>query len=240
MDDLTRRSSSMVFWNLFVDGKNPVTSTTWKSIDDAFKSLRASNVFVKEAKELLGVLRTQIRHVGMPIVLGGFIQPLLTHSTYTRYELLGALGYGRLPGSSVYETGQFRSISGAREGVYYVPEAKVDLFLVTLQKSDRLSPSVRYHDYAISDSIFHWESQSRTTPESPTGQRYLNHRSLGSDVLLACRHSAANAQGTMQFKLLGLADYIKHDGSKPITIWWKLRERMDPGTFELAAAAKVG
>ena len=240
MDDLTRRASSMLFWNLFVDGKNPVTANNWASIDEAFMALRESMVFVNEAKELLGVLRTQIRHVGVPINLGGLSQPLLTHSTYTRYELLGALGYGRLPGSSVYETGQFRSISGAREGVYYVPEAKVDLFLVTLQKSDRLSPSIRYHDYAISESIFHWESQSRTTPESPTGQRYLNHRALGSDVLLAVRQSAANAQGTMQFKLLGLADFIKHEGSKPIKIWWKLRERMDPGAFELAAAAKVG
>lgn len=239
MDVFTRSQSSMLFWNLFVDGKDPMTSNTWNSIDQAFVSLRNSKVFLEEVAELIDVLRTQIHHVGTPLSIGGLAQPLLTHSTYTRYELLGALGYGRLPGSSLYETGQFRSIAGAREGVYYVPEAKVDLFLVTLQKSDRLSPSIRYHDYAISNSIFHWESQSRTTPESPTGQRYLNHRALASNVLLAVRQSASDAQGTMQFKLLGLVDYMKHEGSKPIKIWWKLQEPMDPESFELAAAAKV-
>jgi hypothetical protein len=56
---------------------------------------------------------------------------------------------------------------------------------------------------------------------------------------LAVRQAPSDAQGTMQFKLLGLADYMKHEGSKPIKIWWKLKEPMDPDTFERAAAAKV-
>jgi superfamily II DNA or RNA helicase len=240
MDDFERRSASMIFWNLFVDGNKPGTSDTWGSIDDAFDALRMSEPFVKEVSGLLEVLRQRIRHVGSQISVQSVWQPLVTHATYSRYELLGALGYGRLPGSSVYETGQLRSIAGAREGVYFVAESKVDLFLVTLQKSERLSPSIRYHDYAISNSIFHWESQSRTTPESPTGERYINHRSRGTDVLIATRQTASDGNGTVHFKLLGLADYMKHEGSQPIKIWWHLREPMDPETFEIAAAAKVG
>jgi hypothetical protein len=43
----------------------------------------------------------------------------------------------------------------------------------------------------------------------------------------------------MHFKLFGTADYLKHEGSKPISIWWQLRTPIDPDAFEMAAAAKV-
>lgn len=33
-----------------------------------------------------------------------------------------------------------------------------------------------YRVYAISPDLFHWESQSTTSVQSPTGQRYLNLR----------------------------------------------------------------
>ncbi|MEY4018988.1 MAG: hypothetical protein RLZZ590_288, partial [Actinomycetota bacterium] len=234
-----RKIMSLVFWNLFNDGMDPKTGASWKSIDEAFASLRVSKPFVFEVSQLLAVLKSKISQVGETFPLASGPSPLKAHATYTRYELLGALGYGRLPGSSVYEDGRSRTISGAREGVYFVEEASVDLFLITLQKSASLSPSIRYHDYAISKSLFHWESQSRTTPESPTGQRYINHEALGGDVLLAVRASATDESGTQHFKLLGPARYVRHEGTKPIKIWWELKIPMDTDSFDTAAAAKV-
>ena len=46
-----------------------------------------------------------------------------------------------------------------------------DIFLVTLNKSDAdYTPTTLYEDYPdFADPFFHWESQSRTAPESPTG-----------------------------------------------------------------------
>lgn len=49
---------------------------------------------------------------------------------------------------------------------------KVDLFFVTLNKSDKdYSPTTMYNDYSINDTLFHWQSQSTTSRESKTGQR---------------------------------------------------------------------
>ena len=63
-----------------------------------------------------------------------------------------------------------------------------DLFFVTLEKSERdYSPSTLYKHYAISLTLFHWESQSLTTQRSPTGQRYIKHRELGGQILLFVR-----------------------------------------------------
>lgn len=84
-----------------------------------------------------------------------------------------------------------------------------------------------YEDYAISESLFHWQSQSRTTVESPTGQRYIHQRDNGSRVLLFVRDHKKDEKGeTMGYRFLGLADYVSHEGAKPISITYKLREPM--------------
>lgn len=234
-----KRIASMFFWNLFEDGLNPIDGSNWASIDEALITLRSSSAFVTEVIDLLDALKVKVKQMGEHFDLLSGEHPLVAHATYTRYELLGCLGYGKLPGSSIYENGQSRFLSNAREGAYYIDEAKLDLFLVTLQKSERLSPSVRYHDYAISPKLFHWESQNKNSEESKSGQRYINHRSLRNDIMIAVRESAEGEFGTRHFKLLGPAEYIKHQGSRPMAIWWKLRIPMDPDTFDQAAAAKV-
>jgi superfamily II DNA or RNA helicase/HKD family nuclease len=234
-----RRWTSMLFWNLFEDGKNPSNGKIWSSIDSAISELRNSTSFVSELKSLFEVLRFRLKTIGDKFELGSLEHPLVAHATYTRYELLGALGFARIAGNSIYEDGPTKSLENAREGVYFIPEAGLDLFLVTLQKSEKLSPSVRYHDYAISPELFHWESQSKTSVESATGQRYISQKPGKGEVLIAVRERSEGANGTIHFKLLGPADYVKHEGSKPIAIWWRLRIKMDPDSFDQAAAAKV-
>lgn len=52
-------------------------------------------------------------------------------------------------------------------------------------KADKdYSPTTMYNDYSINERLFHWQSQSTTAAESPTGQRYIHHRERGSKVLL--------------------------------------------------------
>ncbi|MCO1602824.1 hypothetical protein M8E35_15975 [Desulfosporosinus nitroreducens] len=43
-----------------------------------------------------------------------------------------------------------------------------------------------YQDYSISEELFHWQSQSRTTEESLTGQRYLNQVTSGGNDVVFC------------------------------------------------------
>ena len=77
-----------------------------------------------------------------------------------------------------------------REGVKYLSDKKTDLFFVTLNKADKdYSPTTMYNDYSINENLFHWQSQSTTSAESKTGQRYINHKRSGNKILLFVRES---------------------------------------------------
>lgn len=71
------------------------------------------------------------------------------------------------------------------EGVKWLPEKQLDVFFVTLNKADKdYSPTTMYQDYSINENLFHWQIQSTTAADSPTGQRYIHHRERRSKVLL--------------------------------------------------------
>lgn len=112
------------------------------------------------------------------------------------------------------------SVAGKREGVLYLRERNLDVFFITLNKSEKhFSPSTMYNDYAISERLFHWQSQSTTSGSSPTGQRYIHH---GSKVLLFVREFNKVGNVSQPFVCLGTARYVSHEGSKPMSIVWRL------------------
>jgi hypothetical protein len=121
-----------------------------------------------------------------------------------------------------------------REGVYFSSEHNVDAFFVTLKKSAAaFSPTTMYADYPISPELFHWESQSTTSVNSPTGQRYLSGTSR---VLLFVRHEKENDFGTAPYLFLGSTTYVTHTGDRPIAITWKLKAPMPTDFFNLTSA----
>ena len=104
-------------------------------------------------------------------------------------------------------------------------EKNIDVFFVTLNKADKdYSPTTMYNDYSINSELFHWQSQSTTSADSPTGQRYIHHRQKGSRVLLFVREFKSDrvSGSTAAYTYLGTANYVKHDGEKPMNITWKL------------------
>ena len=119
----------------------------------------------------------------------------------------------------------------------YEPTLNVDAFFVTLSKSEaNYSPTTMYRDYPISPTLFHWESQSTTSAESKTGQRYL---SGSSSVLLFVREYQQNQFGTTPYLFAGPATYVRHEGSKPIAITWRL-DRPLPIDFYNSATVAAG
>lgn len=93
-----------------------------------------------------------------------------------------------------------------------------------------------YKDYAISRDLFHWESQSQTSLQSPTGQRYVNGTSR---VLLFVRDDKEDELGTAPYTFLGRARHVSHTGSRPIAITWHLDEPMPRELFNAAKAVAV-
>ena len=173
-------------------------------------TLADSPVMVQELCELFRYLYNRIDFIDEPVNMG-FDCPLDLHCTYTRDQLFVAM--------------DFMKPSTIREGVKWLPEKKSDVFLITLNKSDKeYSPSTMYNDYSINRELFHMQSQSTTSESSPTGQRYIHHKQQGSRVLLFVREnkkdSLSGEAGAYTF--LGTANYLHHDGSRPMNITWKL------------------
>jgi len=150
------------------------------------------------------------------------------HASYSREEILAAVGW----------TSQGRTPSTMREGVAWCPDINTDVLLITLKKTDTdYSPTTMYRDFALSPELFHWESQSTTNSNSPTGQRYINHRKNGTNVLLFVREAKTNSLGASPYVFLGPADYVKHEGSRPMAVTWKLRRPMPMEIFLASRAA---
>ena len=101
----------------------------------------------------------------------------------------------------------------------------MDVFFTTLNKTDKdYSPSTMYHNYSINENLFHWQSQSTTAADSPTGQRYIHHQERRSKVLLFVREFRTDriTGGTEVHTFLGTVNYVKHSESRPMNITWKL------------------
>ena len=136
--------------------------------------------------------------------------PLRVHARYQREEILAGLGW----------TDDGRAPNAFREGVAYLRDRNIDVLFITLRKTDtRFSPTTMYRDYPMSRTLFHWESQSTTTIQSPTGQRYIHG---SSTVLLFVREQRTDDLGTSPYVCLGPATYVEHRGERPIAITWQL------------------
>ena len=166
-----------------------------------------------------------VRLARVPAELPGL--PLRIHAQYQREEILAGLRWAR-PG---------RTPSTFQAGVVWVEPWQADAFFVTLNKAEaQYSATTLYRDYALSPTLFHWESQSTTSIESKTGQRYIHHRERGTNVLIFVREAKDNDLGTSPYVFLGPAKYESHEGERPISFTWRLNYEMPMELF-LAASA---
>lgn len=207
LTDIEKRMLQMFYVTVW--GK---PAADWKdaSVRENLATIADSPVMLAELIELLNYRFDQIDFIDEPVVLG-FDCPLDLHCTYTRDQLLVAL--------------DFMKPDTVREGVKWLPEKKLDVFFVTLNKADKdYSPTTMYNDYSISPTLFHWQSQSTTAEDSPTGKRYIHHVEKGSRVLLFVREFKQDniSNSASAYTFLGTATYVKHEGSKPMNITWHL------------------
>ena len=200
------------------------------SLPESIDKLRQHPALAVEMSELFDLLEERAEHVPEPLdrhMRWGHRIPLAVHSRASLDEILAAFGRMTL-----------ERRNRLRQGVDYDPVTKSDLFFVTLEKAEgHYSPTTMYRDYAISPDLFHWESQSTTSVQSPTGQRYLNHQRRGTHVFLFVRHRKHEAGRTAAYTCLGAADYVSHQGSRPIAITWRLRKPMPDDFFREAKVA---
>jgi superfamily II DNA or RNA helicase/HKD family nuclease len=175
-----------------------------------------------ELLELLSVLDDRVDHVHEPLSTHPDA-PLQIHARYSRIEILAAMGVGDGARIAAWQT-----------GVYEAKEAAAELLAFTLDKSSGgFSPTTRYRDYAVSRTLVHWESQSRTRADSATGLRYRHHERDGRAILLFARLRADDRA----FWFLGPARYRGHVGERPMAITWELDRPLSGDLYASFAAA---
>ncbi|MER6618439.1 DEAD/DEAH box helicase [Streptomyces xantholiticus] len=225
-DDLGERDQAyarMLYFSLWPLGG-------FATYQEALDYLRPQHAFRDEVRQVLVHNLELTDHVPVPLQGGLAGLPLTVHASYSREEILPALGQSFIGG---FMPGHFR------EGVRWCESIQTDALLITLEKDEKdFSPQTRYRDYAVNNFRFHWESQNQTSESSPTGMRYKQHKERGTHVLLFVRrYKNTDIGGPQPWMLLGPAEFVDHKGSKPMGITWELQHEIPADVWSYSAIA---
>ena len=154
--------------------------------------------------------------------------PFRLHASYSRDEIsAGLLQTRRKKEKGTDRLGPAKLLR-TQGGVFQCEDARADILYVELDKDPKhYTPTTLYDDRAITPSLFHWESQSRTRADSGTGRRYRASADSDWRILLFVRHKPDDARGfTSPYLFLGRVRYVSHESEKPMRITWKLDVEM--------------
>ncbi len=188
-----------------------------------------------ELSEVISILieRLDVSEFDMPLVGNNKVDTsaLNMHVRYPKEHILVAFG-----------DSTFTKKSSSREGVLNIPDANTELLFVTLNKCEKqFSATTMYHDYAISPTLFHWQTQNSAKPSSGKGLGYIKQKENKKTFLLFVREQAKDKNGrTMGFVNFGPLDFVKYEGSQPMNITWKLKHPMPAYLWHETAKLAVG
>ena len=205
-------------------------SKGFSSLLESINKIGRSKQIVKEIIEVIEILIDRIDfkeiHIDLP-----YKQPLKLHARYTRDQILAA-----------FQLSTFERKSPSREGIAENKNLNTELLFINLIKSEEnFSPTTMYDDYAISESLFHWQSQNSAGPETPKGQSYIFHKENEKIILLFIREQNKDEHGnTMGYIFIGSGNLKEHYGRKPMNIKWELNEPLPNYLWNTAAKLRVG
>ncbi|AOZ99072.1 DEAD/DEAH box helicase [Flavobacterium commune] len=188
----------------------------YKSLEESIRTIGKNKILVDEIIEVLEILIDKIDFKEIDIQLP-YSQPLKLHARYTRDQILVAFRM------STFEK---KSSNAIGVGVAENKELNTEILFIDLIKSEEdYSPTTLYNDFAISETLFHWQSQNQTRDDKGKGLTYINHKELGKNILLFIREKSKNEFGnTMGYVFIGEGNFKENEGSKPMSIKWELNE----------------
>lgn len=202
----------------------------FSSLEASIKAIGRNQELVKEMIQVLEIRIDQIGFMELEIELP-YDQPLKLHSRYTRDQILAAFGFST-----------FDSKSSNREGVAERSEINTEILFIDLNKSDEhYSPTTMYEDYALNETLFHWQSQNSARPDIGKGLSYITHKDTGKRILLFVREERQNQyKNTMGYVFIGEGNIQDYYGSKPMSINWELNEPIPPFLYQASAKLSAG
>ncbi|MET0944836.1 MAG: DUF3427 domain-containing protein [Flavobacterium sp.] len=205
---------------------------SYKSLQESISNIGKNQILVDEIIEVLEILINKVDFKEINIDLP-YIQPLKLHARYTRDQILVEFRM------STFEK---KSSNAIGVGVAENKELNTELLFIDLIKSEEdYSPNTLYNDFAISETLFHWQSQNQTRDDKGKGLTYINHKELGKNILLFIREKSKNEFGnTMGYVFIGEGNFKENEGSKPMSIKWELNEPMPNYLWTESAKMSIG
>lgn len=196
-------------------------------LDKLIKRFWSYPELVKEYCELMEYLLNKVTH-RTKLWRNTHDIYLELHAKYSRDEIMAA--FNNIRNGKLYLP---------REGVFYHKETKCNLLFVTLNKSEKdYSPSTMYRDYAISDTLFHWQSQSNTKPTTKKGIRHISHKEKGITPLLFIRNRKRDERReTEPYFFAGPVALENWEGSQPIDIVWNVEEPLPADIYKATSVS---
>ena len=153
------------------------------------------------------------------------------HARYTKEQILIA-----------FEATRFDYQNPTQEGVVSIDDGNAELFFVTLNKNEQqFTTTTMYHDYAINENLFHWQSQNASHHGTGRGKGYVEQQQNGKKFILFVREQSKDKHGkAMGFVNYGPVDFVKYEGERPMNITWKLKHPMPAFMWSDAAKLAVG
>ena len=201
----------------------------FNSLEESIIQMGKNETLINEIIEVLEILIDKVDFKEVDIDLP-YNQPLKVHSRYTRDQILAA-----------FRLSTFDRKSPSREGVAENVELNTELLFINLIKSEEnFSPTTMYDDYAISETLFHWQSQNSARPDIGKGLSYIQHQETDKKILLFVREKAKDEKGnTMGYVFIGEGTFKENEGEKPMNIKWKLNEPMPNYLWKESAKMSV-
>ncbi len=206
----------------------------FNSLEESIAALSDKNLQI-ELSEVIEILieQLEVSEFAMPEVGNEKVDlaPLKMHVRYPKEHILVAFG-----------DSDFAKKSSSREGVLDIPDSNTALLFVTLNKNEKqFSATTMYHDYAMSPTLFHWQTQNNTKPQSKRGLGYIKQKENNKTFILFVREQAEDENGkTMGFVNFGPVDFVKYEGSQPMNITWKLKHPMPAYLWHETAKLAIG
>ncbi|MBF6641587.1 DUF3427 domain-containing protein [Flavobacterium sp. J49] len=200
------------------------------SLEKSINQIGKNKILVKEIIEVLEMLIDKVDFKEIDIQLP-YKQPLKLHARYTRDQILAA-----------FRLSTFEKKSSNREGAAENKSLNTEILFINLIKSEEnFSPTTMYDDYAISETLFHWQSHNAYGPETVKGQSYINHLVNNKKILLFVREKANDEnKNTMGYVFIGEGTFKDTEGSKPMNVKWELSEPIPNYLWKASAKMSVG
>jgi len=195
------RASGLQMLAYQIDGNTAQTGTPTAFLG----RLKENPGVAEELAELGGCLAARASPACAPLP-GLEDTPLMLHAAYGIREVLTAAGWLTPTRRSPFQA-----------GVLPIQDRKIELLFVTLDKSEGYHDRIAYRDYAISPTVFHWQTQNSAGPDTRAGRRYLESASNGWRFQLFVRTRKGEA-----YRACGPVRLASASGDRPMSITWTL------------------